>query len=217
MALRYHLTFIDEVFPVSKNDKRSQVAKLREKADLPTLKQSDTPSNSSASFEQGFQGSEGSLGHPHLCRRPCIKFARGSCDQGAQCGYCHSSHPHRPVTFDKHGRDMLTSPDPEASLDRPFSDPIEKEMELWGAQEILRLIQCELTIRSASSPVRGANEQPMTAVGSVAPPPRKIRQRLELMSFISLVGLVRSYVGGHLATLLLQAVVEMREEAKSYQ
>ena len=63
----------------------------------------------------------------------------------------------------------------------------------------------------------GANEQPMTAVGSVAPPPRKIRQRLELMSFISLVGLVRSYVGGHLATLLLQAVVEMREEAKSYQ
>ena len=32
-------------------------------------------------------------------------------------------------------------------------------MELWGAQEILRLIQCELTIRSASSPVRARAEQ----------------------------------------------------------
>ena len=63
-----------------------------------------------------------------------------------------------------------------------------------------------------------AKELPTAAVGSpVAPPPRRIRQRLELMSFISLVGLVRSYVGGRLAALLLQALAETREEAKSYQ
>lgn len=63
----------------------------------------------------------------------------------------------------------------------------------------------------------GAAKEPTAAGSPVAPPPRKIRQRLELMSFISLVGLVRSYVGGRLAALLLQALAETREEAKSYQ
>ena len=37
----------------------------------------------------------GSRGHPALCRRPCIRFANGSCDMGDACGYCHyDEHPH---------------------------------------------------------------------------------------------------------------------------
>ncbi|CAK9017923.1 unnamed protein product, partial [Durusdinium trenchii] len=135
--------------------------------------------------------------------------------QGAQCGFCHSSHPHRPATFDKHGRDTLTSW-PKTRILAAVLPPMKaqaEEMELRGAQEILRLIECELTIRSAE----GAAKEPTAAGSPVAPPPRKIRQRLELMSFISLVGLVRSYVGGRLAALLLQALAETREEAKSYQ
>ena len=36
--------------------------------------------------------SQGSVGHPHLCRRPCVRFLRGECDDGTDCGFCHVHH-----------------------------------------------------------------------------------------------------------------------------
>ena len=36
--------------------------------------------------------SQGSVGHPHLCRRPCVLFLRGQCDDGKDCGFCHLHH-----------------------------------------------------------------------------------------------------------------------------
>lgn len=78
-----------------------------------------------------------------------------------------------------------------------------QEIELCGAQTVQQLIECEFTIRRALKPS-----------GSAGSAPRRIREVLEKMSFVSLVGLVRSYVGGHLGTLLLQTLEEMREEAK---
>lgn len=33
--------------------------------------------------------SRGSRAHPFLCSRPCIRFAKGFCEAGDACGYCH--------------------------------------------------------------------------------------------------------------------------------
>ena len=35
----------------------------------------------------------GSLGHPQLCRRPCVHIAKfGTCPAGNECEYCHEMH-----------------------------------------------------------------------------------------------------------------------------
>ena len=52
----------------------------------------------------------GSWGHPALCRRPCIRFGKGSCGMGDACGYCHYEHP-RLVTPDRRQRLLLNQMD----------------------------------------------------------------------------------------------------------
>ncbi|CAK9009592.1 unnamed protein product [Durusdinium trenchii] len=42
----------------------------------------------------------GSIGHPVLCRRACVWFAKGMCSHSANCSYCHLPH-HANITFDK--------------------------------------------------------------------------------------------------------------------
>lgn len=49
----------------------------------------------------------GSVGHPELCRRPCIYFAAGQCRNSADCNFCHLSHAHRSATLDKNQRQMI--------------------------------------------------------------------------------------------------------------
>mmetsp|Transcript_15404 Transcript_15404/g.40866 ORF Transcript_15404/g.40866 Transcript_15404/m.40866 type:complete len:205 (-) Transcript_15404:177-791(-) len=49
----------------------------------------------------------GSVGHPGLCNRPCIQFARGECTAGAQCNFCHMSHGTRTPHLDKRHRELL--------------------------------------------------------------------------------------------------------------
>eukprot|EP00435_Cladocopium_sp_Y103_P003239 s7178_g1.t1 len=59
--------------------------------------------------------SEGSRGHPLVCRRPCIRLAKGNCNMGDACGYCHHEHP-RYVTPDKNQRLLLNHMDPWSLL-----------------------------------------------------------------------------------------------------
>ena len=41
------------------------------------------------SWIQPFRGwATGSVGHPELCRRPCIYFAAGQCRNSADCNFC---------------------------------------------------------------------------------------------------------------------------------
>mmetsp|Transcript_38931 Transcript_38931/g.93073 ORF Transcript_38931/g.93073 Transcript_38931/m.93073 type:complete len:218 (+) Transcript_38931:52-705(+) len=49
----------------------------------------------------------GSLGHPEVCRRPCIYFSVSSCTNGDQCGYCHMQHAQRPAHLDKRQRELM--------------------------------------------------------------------------------------------------------------
>ena len=37
--------------------------------------------------------SAGSIGHPHLCFRPCVYLLKtGTCSEGSGCGFCHMPH-----------------------------------------------------------------------------------------------------------------------------
>ncbi|CAK0869755.1 unnamed protein product [Prorocentrum cordatum] len=49
----------------------------------------------------------GSIGHPDLCPRQCLYFAKGNCTNGNDCQFCHMPHPKRPVRFDKRHREIL--------------------------------------------------------------------------------------------------------------
>lgn len=49
----------------------------------------------------------GNLGHPELCPRPCIYFARGMCTNEGNCDFCHLPHPRRPAHLDKSHRELL--------------------------------------------------------------------------------------------------------------
>ncbi|CAE7757081.1 unnamed protein product, partial [Symbiodinium sp. CCMP2456] len=49
----------------------------------------------------------GSVGHPTLCSRPCIYFAKeGQCPKGDACGFCHYYHSSAPKP-DKHQRELM--------------------------------------------------------------------------------------------------------------
>ena len=67
---------------------------------------SQTPAAEAAEAapQQAQGNSFGSLGHPLLCRRPCIRFAKGSCDMGDACGYCHHSVHARFTHLDRRQR-----------------------------------------------------------------------------------------------------------------
>jgi len=63
----------------------------------------------------------GNWGHPDLCGRPCIFFAKGECANGDSCGFCHLHHRKVPH-LDKRGRALLKTMTPEqrASLIAPL-------------------------------------------------------------------------------------------------
>jgi len=52
--------------------------------------------------------SKGSIGHPHLCCRPCLFSVQGSCESGDNCNFCHLPH-HKSFTLDKRTRFRLRS------------------------------------------------------------------------------------------------------------
>ncbi|CAE7257158.1 unnamed protein product [Symbiodinium natans] len=51
--------------------------------------------------------SQGSLGHPEVCRRPCIYFIAGNCENGRACAYCHIEHTEKTPKLDKRQRTIM--------------------------------------------------------------------------------------------------------------
>lgn len=54
------------------------------------------------------EASEGGVGHPELCARPCIFFASKGCALGSDCPHCHLPHAKHPAQLDKRRRQMLS-------------------------------------------------------------------------------------------------------------
>ncbi|CAE7930856.1 unnamed protein product [Symbiodinium sp. KB8] len=125
--------------------------------------------------------SVGSWGHPDVCRRPCIYFMSGHCENGEACAYCHLPHTEKMAKLDKRQRAMvqqLTRPE-LLSMVFPFCS---RKAEDGGfadkAEEILGLLEMELDPATSSSQLLADREL------------RNLRKTLARMSFSSLIGLV---------------------------
>jgi len=92
--------------------------------------------------------SQGSLGHPQACRRPCIYFLQGNCENGDACVYCHLPHPEKTPKLDKRQRTIVQGLERPELLALIFSFCKAKAEEMgfmWEAAEILQLLEEEST------------------------------------------------------------------------
>eukprot|EP00913_Durusdinium_trenchii_P020321 g19091.t1 len=78
---------------------------LRAGADLASAPSESTEESDPSDLSS--TSNPGSVGHPELCRRPCIYFAAGQCRNSADCNFCHLSHTHRSATLDKNQRQLI--------------------------------------------------------------------------------------------------------------
>ncbi|CAE7518837.1 unnamed protein product [Symbiodinium sp. CCMP2592] len=127
--------------------------------------------------------SVGSWGHPDVCRRPCIHFISGNCENGKDCAYCHLPHTEKMAKLDKRQRAMVQQLNhPElVSMVLPFCY---RKAEDGGyadkAEEILGLLEMGLDHATSSSESRPLADREL----------RNLRKTLARMSFSSLIGLV---------------------------
>lgn len=192
---RYHLTFIDEE-PKLKPSSRSKSAPPKLFQSVPSVfeegrLQKKNLQNQVAHLEKRSQGLErqlvypttspslGSCGHPELCRRQCINFAKGTCNLGAECRFCHLSHPHKQWKLDKKQREILRSLSPSsvlAMLLPHFRRKVEVE-NLYQANEMIDMLERELMLRPEPEETQEVNVVKMSRV-------------FEKMPLAALVGLV---------------------------
>jgi len=127
--------------------------------------------------------SVGSWGHPDVCRRPCIHFISGNCENGKDCAYCHLLHTEKMAKLDKRQRAMLQqlSHQELVSMVLPFCF---RKAEDGGyadeAEEILDLLEMGLDHATSSSESWPLADREL----------RNLRKTLARMSFSSLIGLV---------------------------
>eukprot|EP00928_Gymnodinium_smaydae_P068579 TRINITY_DN5176_c0_g1_i1.p1 TRINITY_DN5176_c0_g1~~TRINITY_DN5176_c0_g1_i1.p1 ORF type:complete len:491 (+),score=73.94 TRINITY_DN5176_c0_g1_i1:124-1596(+) len=55
--------------------------------------------------DEGFLS--GSVGHPEMCSRPCVRAAAGQCELGFSCAFCHMPHEKSAAHLDKKRRTAL--------------------------------------------------------------------------------------------------------------
>mmetsp|Transcript_10662 Transcript_10662/g.23472 ORF Transcript_10662/g.23472 Transcript_10662/m.23472 type:complete len:238 (-) Transcript_10662:41-754(-) len=233
MGFRYQMTFIDEVAeptaevirakscpPVLKTPKMTtdatslglmheqerlalQVSKLQERSQLlSTFEGAVRPNDTGARRGEAIP-SLGSYGHPNICRRPCILMMRGTCQKGADCGFCHLAHEARIPSFDKQQRDFLKLLPPVTFLEMilPYVRKTVEASELPGACRVLQLLESEIVVRA-------------TGGTTVQRTPRKIRYVLERMSLANLVSLICSTLRGNFSKLMSIELKDLRETTK---
>lgn len=67
--------------------------------------------------EESFKLSPGTIGHPELCRKPCVHWQYGHCTRETGCDYCHEIHHGQDkfVKFHRRQREWLSAT-PERAL-----------------------------------------------------------------------------------------------------
>ncbi|CAJ1338438.1 unnamed protein product [Effrenium voratum] len=85
----------------------------------------------------------GSLGHPELCRRPCIYVATGECLNGDACSYCHMPHMEKVPKLDKRQRGIVQSLSRSELLALVLKFCRPKARRFGPAREILSLLKEE--------------------------------------------------------------------------
>ncbi|CAJ1332554.1 unnamed protein product [Effrenium voratum] len=210
MCLKYHRTFIDEeTVPVDVKTRsqswppvrreaageelaRQQLATLAERAaELQKPPQMRSPHHHHHHHHQN----NGSRGHPELCRRPCVYFAKmGKCAEGDACAFCHLSHPSRSASLDKKMRELVAGLQ-EVDL---LAILLPQFQERLGSGPFLRLLEEEFAIRAQESPQHPKEH-------------KKLESVLQRMSLSTLFGLLSSkYFSGSLSRFAEIALEDLR-------
>lgn len=150
--------------------------------------------------------SRGSLGHPDVCRRPCVYFKSGSCEHGSSCGFCHMEHTLRLPKLDKKQRELIKSLNKTEVLLIMLRYlrlvAVKQGFELQ-ATEILKLVEHEVLVGQDQAEANRANI------------PEKMFSRLHKtlirMHFAGIVGLAsKEQIGSKLRQDLADALERLR-------
>ncbi|CAJ1440522.1 unnamed protein product, partial [Effrenium voratum] len=96
--------------------------------------------------------SEGSLGHPEFCFKPCLYVAYGACPSGATCSFCHL--PHKQAKLRRRDRELLGQLG-EAEL-LALILPYLRAKKIPGTDPLLGLMEAHLaSLPSTSAQIRG--------------------------------------------------------------
>jgi predicted transcriptional regulator len=124
--------------------------------------------------------SQGSLGHPEVCRRPCIYYIAGHCENGNGCAYCHMEHIEKMPKLDKRQRSTVQS------LSRPQLLDLVRQFCYTKAEQAGFLDEAAEIVDLLATQSRGA--QPLAKIL----PDRDLRnlhRTLARMNFSNLIGL----------------------------
>ena len=140
--------------------------------------------------------SQGSLGHPDVCRRPCIYFVAGHCENGNACAYCHMEHLEKTPKLDKRQRTVIQGlglPELLALVMHFCRGKAEEAGFLSEAKEILGLLAQD-----------SAGARPLSECVSDRDL-RNLWKTLARMNFSNLIGLVTHHPANQGGTDILSA------------
>ncbi|CAE7371515.1 unnamed protein product [Symbiodinium natans] len=148
--------------------------------------------------------SQGSLGHPEVCRRPCIYFIAGHCENGQACAYCHMEHTEKTPKLDKRQRNIiqhLSQPQMSKLVMHFCRSKAEQAGFLEEAKEILNLLAQES---------EGARPWAQVLMDRDL---RNLHKTLERMNFSNLICLAASHSasqGNASAEMLVESLERLR-------
>ncbi|CAE7802649.1 unnamed protein product [Symbiodinium sp. CCMP2592] len=190
-------------------DKKSQASESEE--DVASESSDEEKPDQKEDDAVGVRLNRGSLGHPGLCRRPCVHFAKaGSCLQGTACTFCHLSHT-RERKLDKWHRGFLRQLD-KADYLRLLQQVIWKKSESLGfprKQELIDVLEHEIKVveMDQASRVRRATRAERSTVV----------RRLSCMSLGALVSIAARECQPATQDALWQIVDEVRHRTQIVQ
>lgn len=91
------------------------------------------------------QANPGSVGHPELCRRPCLHFNAGYCGHGSSCNFCHETHPQKAAKLDKRQREIMQNLHSKeaAALIFEYVKARVLQADIEGGQRLVDLLEVE--------------------------------------------------------------------------
>ncbi|CAJ1379453.1 unnamed protein product [Effrenium voratum] len=171
MPFRYYLTFIDET-EVGSDGGSSQirakslppltVSQQEEEQDVLQQLVAALPERAAHLQPLAPQApqvvNEGSRGHPDICRRPCIRMARGNCEAGRACGFCHLPHTAPKIYLNKPLREYLGSLTDSERL-AVLLPHFQERLPHVAAQELLEVMHQEANANGPAGGKRGQLDQ----------------------------------------------------------
>ena len=155
---------------------------------------------------QAVIGSEGSIGHPILCKRPCVHVAKGgSCPLEDTCPYCHFPHRvlHRPTEEQRAFMKKM----PTAELLSTILVLLQEKAQatnLQGTGPLFDVLRAEIQKQERPKPTACGHDPAKKRLL------RGLRQTMQKMNFTGLAGMAVSKCEGACQTELVQAIERLR-------